>query len=135
MVTFRELWIWQEAHKLMLEIHQIAKGLPFEERFRKRDQIERSSSSVPDNISEGYTAYYYNEKIKGMFIARREAGETQNHIEALVGKRYLSREKADEWINRYERIMAGINSYVNYIKDKRQNDALKGRGKRAPGIR
>ena len=129
MPTFRDLWIWQEAHKLMLEIHQVAKRLPKDERFRKRDQIERSSSSVADNISEGYTAYYYNEKIKGMLIARREAGETQNHVEGLVGKQYLPRNKGDEWINRYERIMAGINSYVNYIRDKRQSESIKGRGK------
>jgi four helix bundle protein len=130
MPTFRDLWIWQEAHKLMLEIHGFTRCLPREERFRKRDQIERSSSSVSDNIAEGYTAYYYNEKIKGVLIARREAGETQNHIEALVGKQYLLRKKADDWINRYERVMAGINSYVNYIRDKQQNEFLKGRGKR-----
>jgi len=46
MPTFRDLWIWQEANKLMVEIHEFAKNLPAEERFRKRDQIERSSSSV-----------------------------------------------------------------------------------------
>jgi len=132
MTSFRDLWIWQESHKLMLEIHQFAKSLPREERFRKRDQIERSSSSVPDNIAEGYTAYYYNEKIKGMLIARREAGETQNHVEALFGKQYLPRSRADAWINRYERIMAGINSYVNYVNEKRDNDSRKGKGKGYP---
>lgn len=127
MPTFRDLWIWQEANQLMIEIHKVAKLLPRDERFRKQDQIERSSSSVPDNISEGYTAYYYNDKIKSMYTARKEAGETQNHIEALTGKGYLERAKADNWIERYERIMAGINSYINYIRDKRRIQI--GRGK------
>lgn len=45
-----------------------------------------------------------------MFIARREAGETQNHIEALVGKAYLDRNTANDWIAHYEKVMAGINS-------------------------
>ncbi len=121
MPNFRDLWIWQESHKLMLEIHEFVKTLPRDEKFRKRDQIERSSSSVPDNIAEGYAAYYYNEKIKGMMTSRKEAGETQNHIEALVGKKYLSRENGDEWFNRYEKVIAGINSYVNYIRQKRDN--------------
>jgi four helix bundle protein len=128
MPTFRDLWIWKESHKLMLEIHQYVRTLPKEERFRKRDQIERSSSSVPDNISEGYTAYYYNEKIKGMLIARREVGETQNHIEALIGKNYLLRKQGDDWINHYERIIAGINGYVCYIRKKQERDSEK-RGK------
>lgn len=114
----------------MLEIHEFVKGLPRDERFRKRDQIERSSSSVPDNISEGYTAYYFNDKIKGMLTARKEIGETQNHIEALVGKKYLSRSEGDIWFNRYEKVMAGINSYVNYIRDKRDSSSKKGLGKR-----
>jgi len=129
MPTFRDLWIWKESHNLMLEIHGFAKTLPREEKFRKRDQIERSSSSVPDNISEGYAAYYYNDKIKSMLTSRKEAAETQNHIEALVGKKYLSRSKADNWINRYEKIMAGINSFVNYIREKRASTDKKGRGK------
>jgi four helix bundle protein len=127
MPTFRDLWIWKEAYQLMIEIHKFVKLLPREERFRKRDQIERSSSSVPDNISEGYASYYYNDKIKGMYTARKEAAETQNHIEALVGKGYLDRVKADDWFGRYERVIAGINSYINYIRDKRGTD--KGRGK------
>ena len=128
MPTFKDLWIWKESHGLMLEIHAFAKTLPSDERYRKRDQIERQSSSVPDNIAEGYVAYYYNEKIKGMFTARREAGETQNHIEALVGKEYLNRKEGDDWFKRYGKVIAGINSYVNYIRDKRKGE--KGRGKR-----
>lgn len=129
MPTFRDLWIWKESHQLMLEIHQFAKTLPRDERYKKRDQIERSSSSVPDNISEGYTAYYYNDKIKGMLTARKEAGETQNHVEALTGKGYLLRAKADNWIGRYERIIAGINSFVNYVREKREGSSRKGQGK------
>ena len=54
----------------------------------------------------------------------------QNHIEALVSKGYLDRIKADDWIERYERIIAGINSYINYIRDKRRFGT--GRGK-CPG--
>ena len=130
MPTFKDLWIWKESHKLMLEIHEFAKTLPREEKFRKRDQIERSSSSVPDNIAEGYTAYYYNNKIKSMLTSRKEAGETQNHIEAVAGKKYLSRTKADSWFDQYEKIIAGINSYVNYIREKRDKDKRKGLGKR-----
>ena len=129
MPSFRDLWIWKESHQLMSEIHKFTKMLPPEERFRKRDQIERSSSSVPDNIAEGYAAYYYNDKIKGMYTARKEAGETQNHVEALVAKKYLNRTKADDWIERYERVIAGINSYINYIRDKRGGG--KGRGKQS----
>lgn len=103
----------------MQEIHEFCKGLPREEKFRLRDQVERSSSSVCDNIAEGYTAYYYNDKIKGFNIARKEAGETQNHARKLAGKSYLDSQKSQEWVEQYEEVIRGINGYIRYIRDKK----------------
>src|SRR3989339_2041108 len=81
-----KLWVWQKSHKLMLEIYIICKTLPFEERFRLTDQIQRSSKSVPDNIAEGCSSYYFNNKIKSYIVSRKEAAETQNHIREMEGK-------------------------------------------------
>ena len=129
MVSFKDLWIWNESHQLMIEVHELVRCLPRHELYKMRNQIERSSSSVPDNISEGYTAYYYKDKIKGMYTARKEAGETQNHIESLKSKGYVDSEQANKLSNRYERVMAGINSFINYIRDKRLKTGKKGHGK------
>ena len=106
-------------------IYKICKTLPVDKRFRLRSQVERSSSSVCDNIAEGYTAYYFNEKIKIMYIARREAGETQNHIRSMESRGYTRKSEADELIKRYQEVIRGINGYVKYIVEKR--DAGKGR--------
>jgi len=113
---FEKLWVWQKAYKLMKKIHNFCRTLPREERFRLRDQIERCSSSVCDNIAEGYTAYYYNEKIKGFNTARKEAGETQNHIRKLSGKCYLNPETSQDWVEEYEEIIRGINGYIREKK-------------------
>jgi len=116
---FEKLWVWQKAYKLMQEIHKFCKKLPREEKFRLKDQIERSSSSVCDNIAEGYTAYYYKNKIKEFLTARREAGETQNHVRKLFAKHYLNQKTAQQWVEKYEEIIRGINGFVNYIRNKR----------------
>ena len=116
---FENLWVWQKAHKLMLEVHNICKTLPRQERYKIQHQIERSSSSVPDNISEGHTSYYYQDKIKGFNIARKEAGETQNHIRSLQGKRYITDEMANDIIIRYEEVIRGINGYINWVREKK----------------
>jgi four helix bundle protein len=117
---FEKLWVWQKAHQLMLEVHKICKTLPREERFNKKYQLEKSSSSVPDNIAEGHTSYYYQDKIKGFNIARKEAGETQNHIRALQDKNYLTAEKARGIITRYEEVLRGINGYIRWVREKRK---------------
>jgi len=116
---FEKLWVWQKAHKLMLEIHEICKTLPKQERFKIGDQAERSSSSVADNVAEGHTSYYYQDKIKGFNTARKEAGETQNHIRSMQGKNYITTKLADDLIGRYEEVIRGINGYINWVRRKR----------------
>ncbi len=116
---FEKLWVWQKAHKLMQEIHRFCRTLPREEKFRLRDQIERCSSSVCDNIAEGYTTYYYNDKIKGFNIERKEAGETQNQIRKISGKGYLDSELSQKWVEEYEEVIRGINGYTRYIREKK----------------
>jgi four helix bundle protein len=116
---FEKLWVWEKAHELMQGIHRFCKTLPREEKFRLKDQVERSSSSVCDNIAEGYTAYYYKDKIKGFLTARKEAGETQNHLRKLAGKDYLDKETGQVLVEKYEEVIRGINGYVRYIREKR----------------
>ncbi len=116
---FEKLWVWQKSHQLMIEVHGICKKLPYDERFRTRDQLERSSSSVPDNISEGHTSYYYQEKIKAFQVARKEAGESQNHIRSLQAKQYIKKDEADDFVSRYEEVIRGINGYINWVREKK----------------
>jgi len=123
---FEKLWIWQEADTLALEIAEVCKTLPWDERYRLRHQIESSSSSVQDNIAEGYSAYYYNDKVKGMNIARKEAGETQNHIRKMEGRKYIDHNKANEWVDRYEKLIIGINNFSKYILEKRDKTSRRG---------
>ncbi len=116
---FEKLWVWQKAHKLMQEIHEFCKSLPREEKYRLQDQVERCTASVCDNIAEGYTAYYYDDKIKTFRIARKEAGESQNQALKLEGKGYLDSKKARKWVEEYEEVIRGINGYVRYIREKK----------------
>ncbi len=119
---FENLRIWQKSYQLMLKVHEICSSLPADERYRFRDQAERSSSSVVDNISEAYSTYYYNDKIKTTYTARREAGETQNHIRKMEGKHYITTQTATHLIAEYEGLIRGINAFINAIKRKRDSE-------------
>lgn len=116
---FEDLRIWKKAYELMLKVHKVCKTLPREECFKLKDQTERSSSSVPDNIAEEYGAYYYKEKIKCFYTARHEAGETQNHLRKMEGKRYIVSEKANSLISEYEGLIRGINAYITILERRR----------------
>jgi len=123
------LWIWQKANKLHMEICKICFQIPNHEKYILRSQIERSSKSVKDNIAEGNESYYYNDKMKGLFIARKEAGETQSHLRDFEFKRYLPAQKVQEMIDEYEEIKRGINGLIKKIAEKKDTAKNKGAAK------
>lgn len=81
--------------------------------------LKNSGFGKKRNIAEGHTSYYYQDKIKGFNTARKEAGETQNHIRALADKHYITENKARDIIARYEEVIRGINGYTRWVREKR----------------
>lgn len=120
------LWVWRKAHELMILIFNLCKKLPKQEHYRLIDQIQRSSKSVPDNIAEGNSTYYYNNKIKSYYVSRKEAGETQNHIREMEHKNYISEEISQAMINEYEEVIRGINGLVRKVCKLRDFYSTKG---------
>lgn len=53
MKNFKNLIVWQRSMELASESTKVVSKLPHEERFTYRDQIIRSSISIPSNIAEG----------------------------------------------------------------------------------
>jgi four helix bundle protein len=58
-MRFRNLLAYQKGFSLALEIHQISKSFPAEEKYSLTDQVRRSSRSVCTNIAEGYRKRKY----------------------------------------------------------------------------
>lgn len=50
---FRDLRVWQKAHRLVLETYSVTNAFPKSELFGLTSQIRRSALSVPANIAEG----------------------------------------------------------------------------------
>ncbi len=50
---FRDLKVWQKAHRLVLETYRVTNAFPRSELFGLTSQIRRSALSVPANIAEG----------------------------------------------------------------------------------
>ena len=53
---FRDLDVYQRAFKAAMQIFEITKSFPGEEKFSMVDQIRRSSRSVCANLAEGWKA-------------------------------------------------------------------------------
>lgn len=53
MRDFRKYAVWEQSHKLVLELYRLTKTFPPEEKFGLTSQIRRAGISIPTNISEG----------------------------------------------------------------------------------
>lgn len=61
---FRQLKVWQEAHKLVLMVYQVTKEFPSDERFGLVAQMRRAAVSIPANIAEGFKRRGVQDKIR-----------------------------------------------------------------------
>jgi four helix bundle protein len=51
--SYRELFAWQKAMKLVTDVYKIAETFPKVEVFGLASQLKRAIVSVPSNIAEG----------------------------------------------------------------------------------
>ncbi len=106
---FRDLRVYQAALEAAMEIFEITRNYPQEERYSLVDQIRRSSRSVCTNIAEAWRKRRY----KAAFIAKlndseAEGCETQVLLEISKKCGYLNEDMFNRLDGRYEHIQAQI---------------------------
>src|SRR3984957_7472019 len=78
--SFEDLTVWQEAHKLTLQIYKLTAKFPGAEKYGIVSQLRRSSSAVPANIAEGFGRATTKELLRCLQIARGELEETRYFV-------------------------------------------------------
>ncbi len=53
MQNYKDLKVWEKAHKFTLEVYRVTSVFPKEEIYSLTNQLRRSTYSVPANIAEG----------------------------------------------------------------------------------
>jgi four helix bundle protein len=113
--SFRELEVWKKAMDLAMEIFEITKGFPTEEKYSLTDQIRRSSRSVPANIAEAWRKRRYPAAfVSKLNDAEGESAETQTHLEIARRCSYIDSESASRLDSFCEEIMAMLVSMLSH---------------------
>ena len=71
--SFRDLKVYQNGLALLIEVFEVTKKFPAEEKYSLTDQIRRSSRSICANISEAWRKRRY----KPAFISKFSDAETE----------------------------------------------------------
>ncbi len=111
---FRELRIYREAFDLAMQIFELSKDWPAEEKYSLTDQIRRSSRSVCEQIAEGWRKRRYIAHFRSKLTdADSEASETQSWLDFALKCGYVSEQVYNELDNGYEKVSGGLVSMIN----------------------
>ena len=118
-MDFEKLEVWKRACRLSAEVFTNLKEL----RDRGfKDQITRSSLSVPSNISEGMVKPTVKDKIKYLHIANGSCAEMRT--QAYVGMRidYIPEDVGKEWVRETKEISAMLIGLIKILKKQEHNE-------------
>ncbi len=74
---FEELPVWQAAIELAVQVYALTEKPCFRRQRSLRDQIERATVSISNNIAEGFERGTNQELLTFLYIARGSAGEVR----------------------------------------------------------
>jgi four helix bundle protein len=77
---FEDLPVWQEAIVLAERCEDLLEAAKDRITWSKRDQLDRASLSVSNNIAEGFERGTTNELLAFLYIARGSAGEVRSML-------------------------------------------------------
>jgi len=113
-MDFRELLSYQKGFRLAMEIFNVSKSFPPDEKYSLTDQIRRSSRSVCANIAEAYRKRRYtNHFISKLTDSDAENSETNVWLEFAYTCEYISEETYTNLTEKNIEIGKLINYMIN----------------------
>ncbi len=116
---FEDLEVWQAGMKLCSSVYSLSNGEVFAKDFGLKDQIRRSSVSVPSNISEGFERDSQKQFIYFLVIAKGSCGELRTQLRIANNLNYISNEEFENLNNECISVSKQLAGFINYLKTKK----------------
>jgi four helix bundle protein len=114
-VKHHELEVYKRAFEAAMQIFELSKRFPPEEKYSLTDQIRRSSRSVCANLAEAWRKRRYEAAfISKLNDSEAEAAETQTWLEFAVKCEYISADKGRVLYQTYDGILITLVGMVNH---------------------
>ena len=106
---FRELDVYKLAMDAAMQVFELTKGFPSDEKYSLVDQFRRSSRSVCGNIAEAWRKRRYPAAfVSKLSDAEVEGAETQVWIEMSLRCEYITDTEAEDLDTTYDQILGKL---------------------------
>jgi len=109
---FEDIITWQKAKDLTLIIYQLFK---LNRDFSFRDQIQRASISIMNNIAEGFERKGNKEFKNFLFIAKGSCAETRSMLYIAVALKYITQSEFNSLFNKTEEIAKMLSGLIKTL--------------------
>ena len=111
--SFEDIEAWQ----LSKEIFEITMTGTFAKDFSLRDQINRATGSIMDNIAEGFERGGTREFIQFLAIAKGSAGEVRSQLYRALDRKHLENSQHILLLDNITKVSKMINGFITYLRD------------------
>ncbi len=111
------LEVWKKSCRLCVEIFKYFKNC---KDYVFKEQITKSSLSIPSNIAEGMEKKYQKEKLRFFEIAKGSIAELITQIYIGIEIDYIDKKLGLEWVsnlNEISKMTTGLSKYHNRNED------------------
>jgi four helix bundle protein len=113
-MDFKELLAYKKSFELAMEIFELSKTFPKEEKYSLTDQMRRSSRSVSANIAESYRKRrYVNHFISKLTDSDAENSETNVWLQFSLKCEYINQKTFESLNDKNHEIGKLINYMIN----------------------
>lgn len=113
---FRNLKVWDKAHKLALASYRVTSGFPTSEQFGLTNQIRRCASSIPSNIAEG-CGRGSNESARFCRIAFGSLSELHYQVILVSDLQFIDQSTSQAWIAQIEEVRRMLSAFLATLKE------------------
>ena len=112
--TAKELEVYQASYQLAMEIFELSKSFPSDEKYALTSQIRRSSRSVPMNLREAWSKRRYEAHfISKLTDCDGEANETDTSLDFARDCGYITQEQHTSLVTKCDSIRRMLGSMLN----------------------
>jgi four helix bundle protein len=114
--SFEELEVWKKAREFAKSIYDISQNNTLSKDFELKNQMNRSSGSVMDNIAEGFERGGNKEFVQFLAIAKGSVGETRSQLYRALDREHIEKETFETLKSEALSISKMLSSLINYLK-------------------
>jgi len=113
--TFEDMEAWRMARELSNNIYDLSLTGTFAKDYGLKNQINRSSGSVMDNIAEGFERNGNREFIQFLSVAKGSAGEVRSQLYRALDRKHITKEQHNGLKENALQISKSISGLINYL--------------------